>query len=195
MEIKIGPGAAPDFDQPVELMKACHRRIEKFLGVLERVALSASLDAETRPALSTALNYFHTAGPRHNSDEEDDLFPMLLALDGHSPQWKAKIDELAADHHVADAMHQRLAELGASWLATGLLSNDDLLEFRSLVSQLLTFYAHHIAVEETDIFPVASTRLTPSQLQQIGQNMRARRLENPGRSESQCAQRRQAGMK
>ncbi len=192
MPVTIGEGPLPDFAHPIELMMDCHRRIEKFLHVLERVASTSILDAETRPALSTALNYFKTAGPRHNTDEEGDLFPALSALGGPAAALVKKMDQLAAEHRMAEAVHQRIEVLGEIWLKAGQLKDAELAEFRSLVAHLIQFYARHIAMEETEVFPVASKALAPSAIQQIGQNMRARRMETPGRPESQCAQRRRA---
>ena len=37
MPIPLGTTGQPDFTQPIELMMDCHRRIEHFLGVLQRV--------------------------------------------------------------------------------------------------------------------------------------------------------------
>lgn len=190
MPVSIGQGPSPDFDRPIELLMDCHRRIEKFLLVLDRVADKAILDAEMRPALDTALNYFKTAGTRHNTDEEGDLFPALSALDGQAAELMQKMDRLAAEHRMAEKVHHRLDELGGQWLKANQLSDVDLAEFRRLIKQLIGFYARHIAMEETEVFPMAAKALDPATLQQIGRNMRARRVENPGRSESQCAQRR-----
>ncbi len=195
MPISIGQRPAPDFDHPIELMMDCHRRIEKFLQVLDRVASRATLDAETRPALDTALHYFKTAGIRHNTDEEGDLFPALSALGGQAAELVEKMDRLAAEHRTAELVHHRLNELGGHWLKANELSEADLAEFRRLIRQLIGFYAQHIAMEETEVFPVAAKALDSATLRQIGRNMRARRVENPGRVASQCAQRRNAQLK
>ncbi len=190
MPVTIGQGPAPDFDRPIELMIDCHRRIEKFLLVLDHVARKAILDAQTRPALDTALTYFKTAGARHNTDEEGDLFPALSALGGQAAELVEKMNRLAAEHRLAEIVHHRLDELGGQWLKVSQLSEVDLAEFRRLIKQLIGFYTRHIAMEETEVFPVAAKALDSATLQQIGRNMRARRVENPKRSDSQCAQRR-----
>jgi hemerythrin-like domain-containing protein len=190
MPVSVGQGPQPDFDHPIELMMDCHRRIEKFLDVLDRVAAKNELDAEHRRALRTALNYFNSAGPRHNHDEEGDLFPALSAFGGAAARLVEKMDRLAAEHRMAEEMHARLNQLGRKWLKSRRLSEVDLAEFRILIERLMNFYAAHIATEENDVFPMAAAVLSPETLRQIGQNMRARRIENPGRHGSRCARRR-----
>ena len=66
MPINLGTTGQPDFTEPIDLMMDCHRRIEHFLGVLQRVAgryTDQPLDAQGRDALETALNYFRSAAP------------------------------------------------------------------------------------------------------------------------------------
>ena len=190
MPVSVGQGPQPDFDHPIELMIDCHRRIEKFLDVLDRVAAKSELDAERHRALLTALNYFQSAGPRHNHDEEGDLFPALSAFGGAAARLVEKMEQLAAEHRMAEQMHNRLNQLGRKWLKSRRISAADMAEFRLLVERLMKFYAAHIATEENDVFPMAAAVLSPETLRQIGQNMRARRIENPGRSGSRCARRR-----
>ena len=190
MPVSVGQGPQPDFDHPIELMMDCHRRIEKFLDVLDRVAVKNELDSERRRALRTALNYFQSAGPRHNHDEEGDLFPALSAFGGAAARLVEKMDQLAAEHRLAEQMHKRLNQLGRKWLKSRRISAADMAEFRLLVERLMNFYAAHIATEENDVFPMAAAVLSSETLRQIGRNMRARRIENPGRSGSRCARRR-----
>ena len=190
MPVSVGQGPQPDFDHPIELMMDCHRRIEKFLDVLDRVAVKNELDSERRRALRTALNYFQSAGPRHNHAEEGDLFPALSAFGGAAARLVEKMDQLAAEHRLAEQMHKRLNQLGRKWLKSRRISAADMAEFRLLVERLMNFYAAHIATEENDVFPMAAAVLSSETLRQIGRNMRARRIENPGRSGSRCARRR-----
>jgi hypothetical protein len=60
-------GAKPDsgFDDPIGMLKDCHRRIEHFLDILCLVAERAhtrSLSGEERSAVKAALQYFHVGG-------------------------------------------------------------------------------------------------------------------------------------
>lgn len=190
MPVSIGQGPQPDFNHPIDLLIDCHRRIEKFLDVLDHVAQKNELDSERRRALRTALNYFQSAGPRHNHDEEGDLFPALSAFGGAAAKLVEKIDRLAAEHRMAELMHSRVNELGRHWLKSRRLSKADIAEFRVLIERLMNFYAGHIAIEESEVFPMAAAVLSSETLRQIGQNMRTRRIASPGRAASGCARRR-----
>src|ERR1700690_3148867 len=109
MPIQIGQKRESDFDSPLGLLSDCHRRIESFLGVLNRVAAEyqgRQLSADGRTALEKALKYFRESAPKHTSDEEDSLFPRLRA--SAHPLAKSSLDALdalEADHVAAAADH------------------------------------------------------------------------------------------
>jgi len=195
MPVNLGTTGQPDFDQPIELMMDCHRRIEHFLGVLQNVAARYTdqpLDNQGREALETALNYFRSAAPRHTADEERSLFPRMREVD--NPQVKqamAEIDRLESDHRKAEAAHARLDELGRQWLVEGTVSGELLAEFQGLLDELAQAYSEHIPIEDDSVFVLATRVLTGEQLRAVGNEMKQRRIEDPGRPGSRCAQRRQ----
>src|ERR1017187_1715161 len=82
--VAIQIGAKPDsgFDDPIGMLKDCHRRIERFLHILcvvaERAAGRGLTDEETA-GVQAALRYFREGGQRHTADEEESLFPRLRA--------------------------------------------------------------------------------------------------------------------
>ena len=196
MPVQLGTKGQPDFTQPVELMMDCHRRIEKFLQILLRVVDETqghALDRQHREALETALNYFRSASPRHNEDEEDSLFPrMRRSSDPEVRAAMAKLDALEADHRVAERHHARVDELGKRWLAADALDSEATAEMKRLLTELGETYREHIRVEDEEVFPLASRVLSAEELGQVGQEMQKRRRQNPGRPESRCAQRRAA---
>lgn len=62
MPIVIGARRESDFTDPIGMLGDCHRRVERFLDVLVRVAEQAHgemLNEEQRGALDTALKTFH----------------------------------------------------------------------------------------------------------------------------------------
>ena len=201
MPVSIGDGGQPGFDQPIDLMKDCHRRIEHFLGVLQKVAAhGGGLDSERREALTTALRYFKSAAPRHTEDEEQSLFPrmreLLKARAARGEDIAAlgealrQVEELEEDHVLGARLHDRVDELGWRWLERGRLSADDVGTLRSLIDQLEAIYQRHIPLEDDHVFPAAMAALAAQELDAIGQEMAARRVENPGRPDSRCGQRR-----
>ena len=65
MGIQIGAKMDSGFDNPIGMLKDCHRRIEHFLGVLCAVverAQSRGLTEEEIAAVHAAINYFRTGG-------------------------------------------------------------------------------------------------------------------------------------
>jgi len=87
MAIQIGAKPDSGFDDPIGMLKDCHRRIESFLGILCVVidrTQGRSLTDEEREAVKAALQYFRTGGQRHTADEEESLFPRLRNLSRRS---------------------------------------------------------------------------------------------------------------
>lgn len=194
MSIPIGTRGQADFTQPIELMMDCHRRIEHFLDVLVKVVDGApddALDDEHRIALETALRYFQQAAPRHTEDEEHSLFPRLREIDDPRVRHTlARMADLEADHRSAEAAHARVDALGRRWLREGWLATAARTELRDLLAAMRQTYARHIRMEDEQVFPLAQRLLEQGKLQQIGREMRQRRVENPGRPGSRCARRR-----
>ena len=82
---------------------------------------------------------------------------------------------LQADHEAADALHARTGELVESWLGAGTLQLPQARELNECLGRLQELYADHIRVEEAEVFPLASKALSPEELTEVGQEMRARR--------------------
>ena len=179
MPIVIGAKPESSFTDPIGLLTDCHRRIERFLSVLEQVGTQArggSLSGEQRTALDTALRYFREAAPRHTADEEETLFPRLRSMD--RPEVKAmleKVDGLEQDHARAEKNHAEVDRLGQAWLAAGAIAEADAARFSALVAELAELYRAHIALEERELFPIAASVLGQPQREAMGGEMAARR--------------------
>ena len=179
MPVNLGTIGQPDFTQPIELMMDCHRRIEHFLSVLQRVVdrYDGELDGQGREALEVALNYFAEAAPRHTADEEESLFPRMREQgDPAVRQAFAQIDALEADHRVAEKAHARVEVIGRDWLRDGTLAGENRAEMKQLLADMASTYARHIRVEDEQVFALASHVLDPNALAHIGREMRQRRL-------------------
>lgn len=161
------------FDEPLGLLSDCHRRIEKFLAVLKKVASDAPepLDDRHRQALETALNYFEKAAPRHTEDEEHSLFPRLA----QHPEARDAMRGLEADHQRADALHVEVQSLGRRWLAEERLPSEKRERMLDSLGSLECLYHEHIRREDEDVFPLAARLLPSAALAEIGREMAARR--------------------
>jgi hemerythrin-like domain-containing protein len=179
MPVQLGTRGQPGFDEPIALMMDCHRRIESFLGVLERVAdqfAGGPLDGEASAAVRKALRYFREAAPRHTADEEDSLFPEIRRVD--SPEAAALLERAAvleAQHRQAEALHDRVHSLLERWLDEGRLDAAAGTTLRDALSALRLIYHEHIAYEDHTLFPAAQRLLDPEAIARVGQAMAERR--------------------
>ncbi len=179
MAIQIGQKPSPTFQQPLELLSDCHRRIESFLRALILVAEQAqggALNSQQREGLETALRYFREAAPKHTADEEESLFPRMRELDSASVSGALeKIKALEADHEMANRGHGFVEQLGQKWLKENSLSPDELAALTETLNKLQQTYVRHIEIEDKEIFPLAASVLDEKQLAEVGREMASRR--------------------
>jgi hemerythrin-like domain-containing protein len=173
MGIQIGAKPDSGFDDPIGMLKDCHRRIEHFLGILcvvvER-AQNRNLTEEEITALHAALNYFRTGGQRHTADEEESLFPRMVAAGGF-----AELDALEQDHVEAGRLHSEVEALYQSWISGGSLAEAEARRLLSSTGCLRDLYQAHIEVEDNSVFAKALQILDKNAIDAIGQEFRARR--------------------
>jgi|SRR6266567_5833858 len=175
MAIQIGAKPDSGFDDPIGMLKDCHRRIESFLGILCVVvgrAQGRSLTGEERDAVQAALQYFRTGGQRHTADEEESLFPRLRACAAGSLE---EIDRLEGDHREANDLHGSVERLYSAWIESGGLGSEETLQLLSETGRLKQLYSDHIDVEETIVFTRAAQALDRQAIAAIGTEFRFRR--------------------
>jgi iron-sulfur cluster repair protein YtfE (RIC family) len=177
MPIQIGT-KAHYFSEPTGLLSDCHRRIEMFLGSLQRVAevIDSPLTNEARAGLETALRYFKEAAPKHTADEEESLFPRLRQI--HHPDIDialAALNTLENEHRRTDALHAEVHALGLLSLDRGHLPQPEAGRFRQAVSDLAVIYDEHIRIEDDMVFPAAKRALSGPQKSAIANEMAFRR--------------------
>jgi len=165
------------------LLTDCHRRIERFLGVLVKVAEQAQGSAMTplqKEEWLRALEYFRNAAPRHTADEEESLFPRLRQIDEQRVKDAlAKMQELEDDHVQANAWHDEVDRLGKRWLADGTLARDESDRLTEVLARLTELYQHHLPLEDESIFPLATAVLPHTEKTRMGAEMAQRRGLNP----------------
>ena len=193
MPLQLGTTPQPDFDQPIELIKDCHRRIEYFFEILLKITQlqGKALDQQHHQALEKSLNYFKFATPKHTQDEENSVFSRLREFSEPQAIEAIKLVEtLELQHKQADIIHTQIDAFGRLWLKNNTLKQAHAKELQQLVIHLQFFYSQHIAIEENHVFPAAQSLFSKQQLQDIGNEMKQRRNLNPGRPGSKCAERR-----
>src|SRR6202051_458828 len=168
MAIQIGAKPDSGFDDPIGMLKDCHRRIESFLGILCVVvdrAQGRNLTDEERDAVKAALEYFRTGGQRHTADEEESLFPRLRRSNAKSFE---EIDRLEDDHHEANDLHGSVERLYSKWIEAGGLGLEETQQLLSQTTRLKQLYSDHIRVEETIVFARALEVLDSHAIATIG---------------------------
>lgn len=162
--------AAPSFDAPLEMLHACHDKVRHFCQQLD--ALPAYIAANgNSPAVGNTIagivRYFEVAGPAHHQDEEDELFPLIMA---RQPEAAPKIEQLLGEHGYLHARWNAIRDdLNAYAVGTlGTLNAGEIHEFTRL-------YREHAAREEAWLFPTAGALISEQELHAAGQRMAARR--------------------
>jgi len=161
---------APDFSDPLGLLKACHQRISGFCDLLQKVVTHLEehgLDDDARQAIRKIHHYFSTAGKLHHQDEEQDLFPMLTE---QSVKVAEIIRHLKQDHQQLDKAWDQLEPL-----LSKPASIENKPDFTTKVNSLCEAYREHIKKEEDNLLSIAGHILTSEQLRELGRQMKKRR--------------------
>ena len=173
-------GITVGFDDPLEMLLACHRRIERQLDTVERLQshiASHGVDADASIAAQSVLRYFAKAAEHHHEDEEKDLFPLLatrIPAGEEKARFNALRERLEAEHGVVRELWSRLKrplEAIADGMPRSLPAQD--------VRQFTTSYRTHIAAEEQALQALFERWIDESDRGALGRSMRARRISPP----------------
>ncbi len=170
---------APGFETPLDMLEACHGRLQGQLETLARLAAwlpGHGADAQARQAATAVMRYFDLAAVNHHMDEEDDLFPVLLErVDAaRRGQLQALIDWILADHQ---RMFAAWAEMRGRLEA---IARGEAAELTAeQVAGFAERYHAHIAREEGELLPYARELLTEQDVAVLGESMTARRRQPP----------------
>lgn len=166
---------APGFDQPLDLLSACHRRITGLTDMLQKLPSHLAqhgADKDAQQAAERVLKYFDTAGVHHHDDEEQDLFPMLrdAALQQDNAEIIALLEDLAVQH----------GDMTIAWLQLhphllALVQGESPPSIEPTITRFVTLYARHIPLEENFLLPYAERTLSARQIVTLGQAMAKRR--------------------
>lgn len=166
---------AVGFEVPLEMLAACHGRVEAQCATLRRLAVHLGghgADRQAREAATAVMRYFDTSAVHHHADEEVDLFPALIeAMAGSDAVClRALTASLTAEHRKLEqrwrALRRRLDQVARGNASA--LTDDEVRDFIGL-------YERHIAREEAELLPMAGRLLSDAELDRIGLAMRARR--------------------
>ena len=169
--IDLHAGPAAGFDEPFEMLDACHQRVERMLVLIERLAThlpAHGADSQAQQAARDVMRYFDLAAPQHHEDEERHVLPVLREL-GHA----ALADRIAQEHQAMAAAWARMRALLAAveqGRAPG--ERDDMVAEACALGAL---YREHIALEENHAFALVRASVAGEALRAMGTEMARRR--------------------
>lgn len=169
---------AAGFDQPLELWGACHGRVRRMIGLLQRLAehlAKSGVDRDARTTATSIRRYFDEAAPHHHADEEVDLFPRLRERAGHLDAAHAQrlteaLAVLERDHAELADVWQSLRE-SLTQIEHGKPTQLDAPTVELFVGR----YEAHMQIEESVVEPALKRLLRKSDLAAIGRSMAQRR--------------------
>ena len=167
------PGAG--FDEPFELLDACHDRVRRSLDLLQRLRAylrDKGCDDSARQAARDVLRYFDIAAPLHHQDEELHVFPALLAA--HAEGRVADLVRQMQRDHVLMAESWAEARQPLEQLAQGALQSFAPAHEAAL-ERFAGCYADHLRHEDDSLYPAARAVLDAQARPAMGREMAARR--------------------
>jgi len=164
------------FDDPLEMLLGCHRRIERQLETVKRLRShigQKGVDAEASAAAEGVLRYFSKAAAHHHEDEEQDLFPLLeqrIDDEVERARYRQFRDGLLADHRELEAAWHRIRK-PLEGIAEGLVRPLPEADVQAFVDG----YTRHIHAEEGTLREYFERWLGEDDRQALGRSMAARR--------------------
>jgi hemerythrin-like domain-containing protein len=170
----LAPGKSASYEQPFEMLEACHERVHRMLDLLQRLrthVARSGADEQARQAARDVMRYFDLAAPQHHLDEERHVLPAM-ASSGDA--------ELVA---LAQRLHQDHVAMETGWTAARAILmalSDGALptlnpEQHQCLESFAALYGDHIRAEEEVAYPAASSRFGADQVAAMAQDMMRRR--------------------
>ncbi|HWH74814.1 MAG TPA: hemerythrin domain-containing protein [Methylibium sp.] len=177
MTTRLSLHAAPSagFDQPFEMLRACHERVERMLGLLERLErhlATAGCDDAARQAAQDVMRYFDLAGPAHHEDEEQHVLPLLAA--DPDPALRALAARLRQEH-LCMAQQWRDLRTDLAGVVDGQAPAPADTARAARWRGFAALYREHLRAEEERAYPPAQARLDAPAQTAMGGEMAARR--------------------
>lgn len=164
------PSAAPDYSDPLGLLRACHERIFQHSAMLEKLPrhfAEKGLDQEFCAAAEKIHRYYSTAAPHHHADEEQDLFPLLVR---HSLTIADTVNQLKQEHEQLQAQWKELEPLLAK---PSSIENPTAFEAQAL--RFAEANRRHAQKENEEVLEIAHHLLGRDEQIKLGRNMAERR--------------------
>ncbi|NRF71028.1 hemerythrin domain-containing protein [Aquincola sp. S2] len=167
---------AATFEQPFEMLSACHDRVRRSLQLLVRLQdhlLAHGADDQARQAAEDIVRYFGLAAPAHHEDEERHVVPILQIAD--DVKLRKAAQQMLQDHALIRSAWLELAPF-LQQIGTG--SAPQRTGFAEAVDRFVRLHDDHLRLEDELGFPEARARHEaqgPAAIAAIGGEMARRR--------------------
>jgi hemerythrin-like domain-containing protein len=171
-QLSLNTPPSAGFDQPFEMLLACHQRVQRMLQLLERLGdhlCDLGVDDAARQAAQDICRYFDLAGPAHHEDEERHLFPVLLAQAD-----AAELVEQLQNDHLTMVQDWAVVRADLQYVAQGHHPTNWPTP-RDRWSEFSQLYMQHIQREEAVVYPAAQALFSTAALLAMGNEMAGRR--------------------
>ena len=155
------------------MMERSHRRLEERMFDLQRAAeaiVRQRADADELEQVDSVIGFLERSAARHESDEEESLFPRLR----QHAELVSLMSDLAHEHDQHRQLVAQLRALRSGWPVGGPDAGDGAALFIA-ANELARAYRAHIEREERELMPFARDRLSRDERAQVGLEMERRR--------------------
>jgi hemerythrin-like domain-containing protein len=174
--VLLHPSPGAGFDSPFEMLAACHERVARMLGLLQRLRAhlqsTGRADTPAGEAARDVMRYFDLAAPHHHQDEERHIFPALRETGDAA--LIALAEALQEDHR---AMHDAWQGIRPT-LADLTQGHWTLERSENVFEQWQSFealYQQHARREDEVAYPAALSQLDETRRKAMGDEMAYRR--------------------
>ncbi|QEP42749.1 hemerythrin domain-containing protein [Ectothiorhodospiraceae bacterium BW-2] len=164
------PEIAPDFTQPLALLRTCHDKILHHCELLEQLLTELNGDKIDMATMTTAqkiYKYFHKSAPEHHQDEEQQLF---VSLARQSLKLADRVHRCKKEHQQLEALW---AQIGPQIQRPNLIK-----EWQPFLAQCREFIQvqrEHVAYENEELLDMAQHIFGQRELEKMGRAMAERR--------------------
>ena len=151
------PGPRPFARNPLDVIVQEHALQLDLCDALERIADGLPDEVDRRLCAKVA-SFLQYELPLHHQDEEEGLFPLLLARASEGDGIGEIIDRLAAEHVTDTDLAAEIFETLDTLSQGGRVSNPDMVGY--MLRNFFEGYRRHVHWENALVIPLARLRLT-----------------------------------
>ena len=152
MAATLLPSPGAGFDQPFELLYACHERVQRSLDLLARLVAHVrehGADESAARAAQDVMRYFDIAAPHHHEDEERHVFARL----DHDERLRTAVARLRSEHVEIHRLWQELQPLLDAVAARR--ADVDAAALAGAARAFIDIHVDHVRTENDLVFPAA----------------------------------------